>query len=126
MKNKKYSIIFWQDSGGFSETQDYIWQLNSKAAKSKDARIKLKKITEYFELLETYGTEIGLPYIDHIEGEDNLFELRPLRDRFFFFYRQDNKYIILNHFMKATRKTPKREIDKANRLKQDYNERFKL
>lgn len=75
------------------------------------------------EMLEAYGTTIGYPYIDHIECEENLFELRPLRDRFFFFYKKENKYIILNHFMKDTKKTPKREIEKANKLKQDYNER---
>lgn len=125
MTNKKYTIKFWQDDNGYSESQDYIWHLKLKSGKSKDARIKLKKILEYLEMLKTHGTEVGLPYIDHIEGEDNLYELRPLRDRFFFFYKQDNDYIVLNHFVKATRKTPKREIDKANRLKQNYNERFK-
>ena len=30
-------------------------------------------------MLQAHGTEIGYPYIDHIEGQDNLFELRPLR-----------------------------------------------
>ncbi len=123
MTDKQYEIEFWQDADGYSESQDYIWELKQKAIKSKDARIKLKKITEYMEILETYGTAIGYPYIDHIECEENLFELRPLRDRFFFFYKKENKYIILNHFMKDTKKTPKREIEKANKLKQDYNER---
>ena len=120
---EKYKISFWQDENGYSESQEYIWELKIKSVKSKDARIKLNKITEYMEMLENHGTEIGHPYIDHIECEVQLFELRPLRDRFFFFYKKENRYIILNHFVKKAQKTPRREIEKAIRLMNDYNER---
>lgn len=120
---KKYKIVFWQDENGFSETQDYITDLKNRSLKSKDARIKLNKIVEYMEMLETYGTEIGEPYIKHIQCEEQIFELRPLRDRFFFFFKQENKYVILNHFVKRTQKTPRREIEKAIRLMKSFNER---
>lgn len=119
--DKKYEVIFWQDINGYSESQEYIYELKEKSLKSKDARIKLNKIVEYFDILETYGTQIGEPYIKHLEGE--LYELRPIRDRFFFFYKQDNKYIILNHFIKRTQKTPRKEIEKALRLIKDSIER---
>lgn len=121
MEKKKYEIVFWQDLNGYSESQEYIIKLKEKSIKSKDARIKLNKIYEYIELLESYGTQIGRPYIKHIEQE--VYELRPLRDRFFFCYKQENKYIILNHFTKMTRKTPRREIEKALKLVQDCIER---
>lgn len=120
---KKYKIVFWQDENGFSEAQEYIMELKNKSVKSKDARIKLNKIVEYMELLETYGTEIGEPYIKHIDCEGQIYELRPLRDRFFFFYKKENRYIILNHFVKRTQKTPRREIEKAIKLVKDFNER---
>lgn len=119
--NKKYNIVFWQDKNGYSETQDYIMGLKNKSIKSKDARVKLNKIVEYMEMLEAYGTELKEPYIKHIDCE--IFELRPLRDRFFFFFKQENRYIILNHFVKRTQKTPRREIEKAIRLMKDFNER---
>ena len=96
-------------------------ELKNKSVKSKDARIKLNKIVEYMEMLESYGTELGEPYIKHIDCE--IFELRPLRDRFFFFFKQENRYVILNHFVKRTQKTPRREIEKAIRLMKDFNER---
>ncbi len=121
MEKKKYEIVFWQDLNGYSESQEYIIKLKEKSIKSKDARIKLNKIYEYIELLESNGTQIGRPYIKHIEQE--VYELRPLRDRFFFCYKQENKYIILNHFTKMTRKTPRREIEKALKLVQDCIER---
>ena len=119
--SKKYKIVFWQDKNGYSEAQDYIMELKNKSVKSKDARIKLNKIVEYMEMLEAYGTEIGEPYIKHIDCE--IFELRPLRDRFLFFFKQENRYVILNHFVKRTQKTPRREIEKAIRLMKDFNER---
>ncbi len=84
---KKYKIEFWQDENGYSEAQEYILDLRDKSLKSKDARIKLNKIVEYFELLSCYGVEIGQPYVKHIEERNvQLYELRPLRDRFFFFF----------------------------------------
>ena len=121
---KKYKIEFWQDENGFSESQEYIYELKEKSIKSKDARIKLNKIVEYIEILSAYGVEIGQPYVKHIEEKDvQLYELRPLRDRFFFFYKKENRYIILNHFVKRTQKTPRREIEKAIKLIKDFNER---
>ncbi len=119
--DKKYEVIFWQDINGFSETQDYIYELKEKSIKSKDARIKLNKIVEYIDILECYGTQVGEPYVKHLEGE--LYELRPLRDRFIFFYKKENKYIILNHFVKKTQKTPRKEIEKAYRLIDNFTER---
>ncbi|MBQ8475470.1 type II toxin-antitoxin system RelE/ParE family toxin [bacterium] len=121
---KKYQIEFWQDENGYSDTQEYIIELKEKASKSKDARIKLNKIVEYIELLSAYGVEIGQPYVKHIkENNVQLYELRPLRDRFFFFFKKENRYIILNHFIKKTQKTPKKEIEKAIKLIKDFNER---
>ena len=41
------------------------------------------------------------------------------------FYRdaEGNSFILLSHFMKRTQKTPKREIEKAKRLMEDFRER---
>ena len=120
----KYNIEFWQDKDGNSETQQYIIELKEKSIKSKDARIKLNKIVEYIEMLSAHGLEIGQPYIKHIEeAKVQLYELRPLRDRFFFFYKKENRYIILNHFIKRTQKTPRKEIEKAIKMIKDFNER---
>lgn len=121
---KKFEVIFWQDENGYSEAQEYIMSLKDKSLKSKDARVKLNKIATYIELLSVHGTELGEPYIKYITNcECPIYELRPLRDRFFFFYKKENKYIILNHFTKFTKKTPKREIEKAIKLLKDSLER---
>lgn len=115
----KYKIEFLKNEKGVSDSEVYIQEITAKSFKSKDARIKINKITEYIDGLEKFGVAIGQPSVKHIK--DGLYELRPLRDRFFFFYKHENRYIILNHFVKKTQKTPQKEIDKAFRLIDYYN-----
>lgn len=57
--------------------------------------------------------EIGEPYIKHLERD--LWELRLLRDRIIFVTREENTLVLLHQFMKSTRKTSRREIEKARR-----------
>ena len=72
-------------------------------------------LEKYYDfLLERVVYEPSETYIKHIEGE--LYELRPLRDRFFFVYQEKDTYVILNHFVKKTPKTPKKEIETALRM----------
>ena len=62
-----------------------------------------------------------MPYVKHIKVD--IWELRPLRDRIFFFYYKDNMYILLHYFYKKTQKTPAKEIEKAKKNMQDFIER---
>ena len=57
----------------------------------------------------------------HIEGD--IWELRPLKDRIFFFYWKDNTFILLHYFIKKTQKTPQREIEQAKRNLKDFLDR---
>ena len=116
-----YEIEFYEDKNGISEIADYIKELNQKSSTNKESRINFNKIVAYFDLLEEFGTRVGAPVTKHLEGE--IWELRPLRNRFLYAYHKDNKFIILHHFIKKTQKTPKREIEQAKRNLQDYLER---
>jgi len=62
------------------------------------------------------------PYVKHID--DEIWELRPLRDRFFFFCWHGDILVLLHHFVKGTQKTPPREIEKAKRNLKDFIERI--
>jgi phage-related protein len=65
-------------------------------------------------------------FFKHLEGTDGLFEMRIKVGsnifRVFCFFDKGNLIIILNGFQKKTDKTPKNEIEKAERLKQKYHE----
>ncbi|MFZ3100777.1 MAG: type II toxin-antitoxin system RelE/ParE family toxin [Desulfitobacteriaceae bacterium] len=75
----------------------------------------------FIRVLQDCGTRAGEPFVKHIEGD--IWELRTLSDRIFFFYFKENTFVLLNHFVKKTKKTPKREIEQAKRYLANYLER---
>ena len=115
-----YKIRFYADKNGKSDVREYIEKLHSKTG--KDARIRSNKINEYFTVLANRGTRAGLPYVKHIDGE--IWELRPLDDRFMFAALIENQLVVLHQFRKTTQKTPQREIEKAKRELKDLKERM--
>ena len=118
-----YEIKYYKNTSGESEITDYIRKLQNK--KDKNSRIKYNKISSYIRMLSEKGLKLGEPYIKHLE--DDIWELRPLRDRILFAYLKDNKFVLLHIFMKTTQKTPQREIEQAKRnLKDLLNRKSKL
>lgn len=116
-----YEIIFYQNRNGRSEIEEYLDDLGKKAQTSKTDRINRAKILSYINSLSCYGTRIGKPFVKHIEGD--LWELRPLSNRIFFFYWKDNEFVLLHHFIKKTQKTPLRELEQARLKLNDFLER---
>lgn len=114
-----YKIHFYKDRNGKEPVLEYMRGLADR--KDKDSRIKLNKINDYIEALRVYGTAIGEPYIKHLDGD--IWELRPLRDRILFVAWDNGGFTLLHQFMKKTKKTPAREIEKAKRELADLKER---
>jgi len=116
-----FHVTFYEDINGKSPVSDYIDELDKAAHTDKSSRIRLGKILRYISLLEQYGTRAGLPASRYIE--DDIWELRPLNDRFLYAYWKDNTFVILHQFAKKTKKTPRSEIDQAKRNLKDFLER---
>ena len=114
-----HTIYFYKDKNGNEPVLDYMRELASQ--KSKDSRIKLNKLNDYIELFSQLGTRAGEPYIKHLE--DEIWELRPLRDKILFVAWLGGSFVLLHHFVKKTQKTPRREIEKAKRELKDLKER---
>ena len=118
-----FKIIFYEDKNGKCELQRYLIELKRKADNgNKNARINLNKIVAYIDMLEEMGTRIGEPITKHLYGE--IWELRPQGNRVLYAYYENDTFILLHHFKKKTRKTPKRELEKAVNNLQDYRERM--
>lgn len=115
-----HEIVFYSDRKGREPVADYMRQLAQN--QSKDSRIKLNKINDYISALAQYGTQIGEPYLKHLDGD--IWELRPIKDRIFFAGYIDGSYVLLHHFTKKTQKTPAREIEQAKREFADFVERI--
>lgn len=116
-----YQIIFYEDNRGHSQVQEYIRELREESKKNKNARILFQKVVAYFDCLEKYGTRIGEPITKYLGGE--IWELRPLKNRFLYAYYKEDTFVILHVFTKKTQKTPKKELEKAKRNLTDLRER---
>lgn len=118
-----FRVEFYEQPDGSSPVREMLDGLRDKAVTSKDARIRLAKITSHINALAEYGSRLGAPSVKHIDG--GIWELRPLRDRILYFFAVGGTYVLLHHFVKSTRKTPRREIEQAKREMRDYLERNK-
>jgi phage-related protein len=116
-----FEVFFYADGRGKQPTRDYIKELAERTDKGN--RIRAQKINDYLQYLYEQGKNAGEPYVKRIDGE--IWELRPTSDRILFAAWDGKSFIILHHFVKKTRKTPQREIDKAKRNLADYRERNK-
>ena len=114
-----HQIYFYKNKSGESPVADYLRELAGRH--DKDSRIKFNKCNDYIQALSEYGTQVGEPYVKHIEGD--IWELRPISDRIFFVGWTGNGFVLLHHFTKKTRKTPAREIAQAKRELADLKER---
>ena len=116
-----YDIIFYEDKNGYSEVKSLLKVMSEDAMTNKQSRVNLNRIVAYIDKLKESGTRVGAPVTKHLEGE--IWELRPLKNRILYAYYKDNTFILLTHFVKKTKKTPKREIERAIRCLKDYQER---
>jgi phage-related protein len=108
-KHKHRSIIFYKDY--FEE-----FFLNQRD-KVKD------KIIWTFELIEELQ-RVPETYLKHIESTEGLFEIRVQQGsdifRIFCFFDHGQLIVLANGFQKKTQKTPKQEITKALKIKEEY------
>ena len=114
-KNQKYrSIIFFKDY-----FQEFF-------VKQRD-KVK-EKIIWTFELIEELQ-QVPEMYLKHIENTDGLFEIRVQQGsdifRIFCFFDKGQLVILANGFQKKTQKTPKKEIEKALKIKEEYENKKK-
>ena len=87
-------------------------------------RDKVKdKIIWTFELIEELE-RVPDTYLKHIENTNGLYEIRVQQGndifRIFCFFDHGRLVIVTNGFQKKTQKTPKNEIDKALKIKEEY------
>ncbi len=81
------------------------------------------KILWTFRIIETQQ-QIPTDYLKYMEGTDGLYEIRIQQGndifRIFCFFDEGKLIVLANGFQKKTQKTPKSEIDKALKIKKEY------
>lgn len=115
---QNFEIIFYQASNGDCPVLKYL--------KSIDDKKLYAKILRDIELLKISGNLLHEPYSKSLSH--GLFELRTKQgsniSRIIYFFVVGNKIILTNGFIKKTNKTPKEELNKALKYKDDYINRF--
>ena len=90
----------------------------------QNLRTKVKnKVLWTLRIVETLPVVPEL-YLKHIEGTDGLYAIRIQQGsdifRIFCFFDHGQLIVLANGFQKKTNKTPKNEIDKALKIKIEY------
>jgi len=116
-----FRVIIYEDNKGCAPVAEYIAELRRQGRTSKHARVNFNRIVAFIDMLAETGTRIGEPVTKHLDGE--IWELRPLDNRILYAFYMDGSFILLDHFVKKSRKTPLREIERAKRSLADYRER---
>lgn len=87
-----------------------------------------EKIVWTFLLIEEMQ-QIPETYLKHLEGTDGLYEIRIQLGsdifRIFCFFDEGKLVVLANGFQKKSQKTPKQEITKALKIKEEYDENKK-
>jgi phage-related protein len=108
-RKKRRTIIFYKDYF------DDFFRLQKQKVKDK--------IIWTFTLIEDLQ-RVPDTYLKHFEGTDGLFEIRIQQGndifRIFCFFDQGQLVVLINGFQKKTQKTPKQEIEKALKIKEEY------
>ncbi|MEQ8477044.1 type II toxin-antitoxin system RelE/ParE family toxin [Fulvivirga sp.] len=111
MSKKVRTVIFFKDY-----FESFFVKQNEKVQKKIIWTINL--IEEIQNVPETY--------LKHIKGTEGLYELRAQVGsnifRIFCFFDQGQLVVLMNGFQKKTQKTPKNEIEKALKIKKEYEQ----
>jgi phage-related protein len=112
-----YKISIYQDKSGKEPIVEF---LNSLPVKHRAKAIRT------IDLLAEFGRDLKAPYTKHLEKE--LWELRVKHgsdiSRIFYFAEIGGSFVLLHGFVKKSQKTPKKELERAQRYLDDYCRRF--
>ncbi len=107
-----WTIDFYRGVEGNVPVEDFLVSLSEKDR---------ARIAWTINLLEEYGLQLGPPYVKHLGGK--LWELRIRAGRktyrIIYFAYVGQRFIILHGFLKKTQKTPRRELEVAERRMAD-------
>ena len=108
-----YQVVFYESEDGKKPVEEFLDSLDNKMA---------AKLVGLMEVLESKGTELRLPYSEHLT--DGIFELRCKLGsnitRALYFFVQGRRIVVTNGFVKKTQKTPPKELSLAKERRKDW------
>jgi phage-related protein len=88
--------------------------------------LKVRRKIDYVLWLITHTERIPIKFLKHLEGTDNLYEVRISSTfkeiRVMCFFDETKVIVLINSFIKKSQKTPKNEIELGEKLRREYFE----
>ncbi|MGL4502807.1 MAG: type II toxin-antitoxin system RelE/ParE family toxin [Planktothrix sp.] len=110
----QWKIEFYSGSSGSSPVADWLLEQEPKVQ---------AKFAWIFDLLQEHGILVGMPHIRPITNS-KLFEIRVEQQtniyRIFYVAYRDKRLILLHGFQKKTQKTPRKELEIAEKRIKDF------
>ncbi|MCH3951179.1 MAG: type II toxin-antitoxin system RelE/ParE family toxin [Acidaminococcus sp.] len=108
-----FTVEFYETCDGFCPVLDFFRTLD------EDTRVK---ISSFITLLQHNGNSLREPYSKPLKN--GIFELRVRKGsnsfRVLYFFYVEHRIIMTNGFIKKQNKTPKSEIEKAIKYRNDF------
>ena len=108
-----YEVEYYELDNGARPAEDFIME--------QDVKMRAKILT-ILEFLEEKGPALREPYSKPLE--DGIFEVRAKVgsdiSRVLYFFVVGKRIILTNGFLKKAQKTPRAEINKAKRFREDF------
>lgn len=109
----EFEVEFYETTDGDKPAKDFLISLDNKMR---------AKMASMISLLQENGYNLREPYSKHLS--EGIFELRAKVGsditRVMYFFYIDRRVILTNGFVKKTKKTPSKELEKAKKYRQDY------
>ncbi len=110
---QEFEIVFYDKPDGSEPVKEFLSSVDTKMR---------ARILRTIDLLAQNGTELRMPYSEHLVG--GIFELRIKSgsdiSRVLYFFVIGRKIVLTNGFIKKTAKTPKSEIETAQKYRSEY------
>lgn len=114
-----WRIEFYKTEGGKIPIKEFVDSLPEQAQ---------AKFIFILDLLEKYGIEVREPYVKTLKGYTKLKEIRIKAIgniyRILYFPAKERTFVLLHGFIKKGDKTPKNEIETAEKRLKDYIARY--
>ncbi len=112
-------IILYETSNGKVPAKEFLDNLDHNT---------FKKVIWTFELIKNQ-TRVSTEYFKKMKNTDDIWEVRIKKGnnayRIFCFFDNGELVVLTNGLIKKTQKTPKQDIERAEKYKKDYFERKK-
>lgn len=105
----KFKILFFRTNNGREPVKEFLESL--KESKNPNERNLFDFINSYLVLLSHAGSRLGLPFVKKLK--DDIWELRPKKERILYCCVNGDEIVLLHHFTKKTQKTPLKDLEIA-------------